>query len=164
MARCGHPWQDSNLQPPVPETGALSVALQGHLGDRRELNPSIVESQSTVLPLHHDRQALCGGGGTRTPSRVLPRRLVSTELQYRSATPPESITSRAVMTGLEPASSRSTGGCSHRLSYTTKKLLNLRLSREELNLRPPLYQSGALNQLSYRTPAPRAGLEPAPPP
>ncbi len=40
----------------------------------------------------------------------------------------------------------------------------LSLSGEELNLRPPLYQSGALDQLSYRTIAPRAGLEPAPPP
>ena len=72
---CERPWQDSNLQPPVPETGALSVALQGHWGDRRELNPSIVESQSTVLPLHHDRHdtgwaARCGGGGIRTPNRV----------------------------------------------------------------------------------------------
>lgn len=38
------------------------------------------------------------------------------------------------------------------------------LSGEELNLRPSLYQSDALNQLSYRTPAPRAGLEPASPP
>jgi hypothetical protein len=90
-----HPWQDSNLQPPVPETGALSVELQGYWGDRRELNPSIVESQSTVLPLHHDRHgaglcaARCGGGGIRTPNRVV-RRLVSTELHYLSATPPKS--------------------------------------------------------------------------
>jgi hypothetical protein len=76
------PWQDSNLQPPVPETGALSVALQGLWGDRRELNPSTAVSQTAVFPLHHDRQALCGGGGTRTPSRVSPRRLVSTELHY----------------------------------------------------------------------------------
>jgi hypothetical protein len=53
--RCARPWQDSNLQSPVPETGALSFALQGRWGDRRESNPSIVESQTTVLPLHHDR-------------------------------------------------------------------------------------------------------------
>ena len=53
MREC--PWQDSNLQPPVPETGALSIALQGLWGDRRESNPSIAESQTTVLPLHHDR-------------------------------------------------------------------------------------------------------------
>jgi hypothetical protein len=49
------PRQDSNLQPPVPETGALSIVLQGLWGDRRELNPSIAEPQSAVLPLHHDR-------------------------------------------------------------------------------------------------------------
>jgi hypothetical protein len=63
---------------------------EGLWGDRRELNPSTVESQTTVLPLHHDRQALCGGGGSRTPSRVS-RRLASNELQYRSATPPTSL-------------------------------------------------------------------------
>ena len=44
------------------------------------------------------------------------------------------------------------------------ELIPLWLSGEELNLRPPPYQSGALNQLSYRTAAPRAGLEPASPP
>jgi hypothetical protein len=49
------------------------------------------------------------------------------------------------------------------LSYTANAA-DVWLSGEELNLRPPLYQSGALNQLSYRTLAPRAGLEPAPPP
>jgi hypothetical protein len=58
MAAGGRPWQDLNLQPPVPETSALSVALQGLWGDRRELNPSTAVSQTAVLPLHHDRQAL----------------------------------------------------------------------------------------------------------
>jgi hypothetical protein len=86
------PWQDSNLQPPVPETGALSIVLQGLWGDRRELNPSIVESQTTVLPLHHDRHGTgCCPQRRRRDSNPQPRvkrRLVSTELQYRSATPP----------------------------------------------------------------------------
>ena len=49
------------------------------------------------------------------------------------------------------------------LSYTANDA-DMWLSGEGLNLRPPLYQSGALDQLSYRTLAPRAGLEPAPPP
>ena len=53
MPEC--PWQDSNLQPPVPETGTLSIALQGPWGDRRELNPSTAVSQTAVLPLHHGR-------------------------------------------------------------------------------------------------------------
>ena len=42
------------------------------------VEPSTVESQSTVLPLHHDHRetatslgSACGGGGTRTPNRVL---------------------------------------------------------------------------------------------
>jgi hypothetical protein len=41
------------------------------------VEPSTVESQSTVLPLHYERQeravllgSLCGGGGSRTPNRV----------------------------------------------------------------------------------------------
>ena len=89
----GRPWQDSNLQPPVPETGALSVAPQGHLGDRRELNPSIAESQSTVLPLHRDRHETgsCPLRRRRdsNPQPRMKRRLVSTELHYPSATPPE---------------------------------------------------------------------------
>ena len=40
----------------------------------------------------------------------------------------------------------------------------LSLSGKELNLRPPLYQSGALDQLSYRNNRTLCGLEPAPPP
>jgi hypothetical protein len=57
------------------------------------LNPSIVESQSTVLPLHHDRHGTgCCPLRRRRDSNPQPRvmrRLVSTELHCRSATPPD---------------------------------------------------------------------------
>jgi hypothetical protein len=167
------------------------------------VEPSTVESQSTVLPLHYERHeraavgSLCGGGGSRTPNRgsrggslatscitVLPRlqithgpdikpesQICMSEWRIGDSNPwppackagalPTELIPHATVTGLEPASSRSTSGRSRRLSYTAK-ILSAWLSGEELNLRPPLYQSGALDQLSYRTPAPRAGLEPAP--
>jgi hypothetical protein len=143
------PWQDSNLQPPAPETGALSIVLQGLWGDRRELNPSIVESQSTVLPLHHDRHVTgCCPLRRRRDSNPQPRvmrRLASNELQYRSATPPDMLCEWRI-----GESNPWPPAC--KAGALPPELIPLeRLSGEELNLRPPLYQSGALDRLSYRT-------------
>ena len=47
--------------------------------------------------------------------------------------------------GIEPVSCSISGRSDHR---ATRSMTLLSLSGEELNLRPPLYQSGALDQLA----------------
>ena len=69
------------------------LCYKGFRAIGRELNPPIAESQSTVLPLHHDRHGTGSYPLRRrrdsNPQPRMKRRLVSTELHYRSATPPE---------------------------------------------------------------------------
>ena len=162
MREC--PQQDSNPQPPAPETGALSVALQGPLGDRRELNPSIAESQSTVLPLHHDRHgtSCCPLRRRRdsTPQPRVKRRLASNELQYRSATPPDMLSEwRIGESNPWPPACKAGALPTEPIPHDTVVVVRG-------GIEPPAsaVSERRSHRLSYRTAAPRAGLEPAPPP
>jgi hypothetical protein len=80
------------------------------------VEPSTAESQSTVLPLHYERQnrtAYRQPQRRRRESNPQPRvtrRLVSTELHYRSATPPKmhnqpEVAARVENRGFEPLAS-----------------------------------------------------------
>jgi hypothetical protein len=80
------------------------------------VEPSTVESQSTVLPLHYERQnqaAYWQPQRRRRESNPQPRvtrRLVSTELHYLSATPPKihnhpEVAARVENRGVEPLAS-----------------------------------------------------------
>jgi hypothetical protein len=82
----------AGLEPATSGTGnrcAIHCATRA-LGRSEGVEPSTAESQTTVLPLHHDRH----GEPLRrrrdsNPQPRATRRLVSTELHYRSATPPD---------------------------------------------------------------------------
>ena len=165
------------------------------IGASGGVEPSTVESQSTVLPLHYERQnkaaywqpqrrrresnpnrVSCGDSLATSCITVLPRlpKFMTTlkwlhEWRIGGSNPwPPACKAGALPAELIPLRGDRDGTRTRALpldkrALSPPELHGHLLSGKELNLRPPLYQSGALNQLSYRTLAPRAGLEPASP-
>jgi hypothetical protein len=98
-----------------------------------------------VLDVAWGRRTRCGGGGTRTPSRVSRGGSLATSCNTVLPRLRRFSDRDGIRTRILPLDKRALSP----LSYTANDAGVV--AREELNLRPPLYQSGALNQLSYRT-------------
>ena len=74
---CWLPREDSDLEPPGSEPGALPVELRGNMAALPGIGPGPRGSKPRVMPLHHRAMACrgvarCGGACTRHVARLRP--------------------------------------------------------------------------------------------
>jgi hypothetical protein len=119
-----------------------------------------VESQTTVLPLHHDhhgKDLICALRRRRdsNPQPRVARRLVSTELQYLSATPPDVLCEWRIG-GSNPWPPACKAG-----ALPTELIPHWR-PRRDSNPHLPARQAGALTTELHGHVVVRGGIEPPP--